>query len=98
MLHWSQEASTGWTRNSWFGSIAKVEDVPFCAFAPGGAGQAPTSRFQRGESTIPLGSGAKKPAVPDADLTCAPLAATLRRKVVRHEPVPPSPAKEIFGA
>src|SRR5258706_8634893 len=29
MLHWSQEASTGWTRNSWRGSIAKVEDVPF---------------------------------------------------------------------
>src|SRR5258705_5627732 len=28
MLHWSQEASTGWTRNSWRGSIAKVEDVP----------------------------------------------------------------------
>src|SRR6266550_4145496 len=31
MLHWSQDASTGWTRNSWEGSIAKVEDVPFCA-------------------------------------------------------------------
>src|SRR6185369_2759538 len=31
MLHWSQDASTGWTRNSWRGSIAKVEDVPFAA-------------------------------------------------------------------
>ena len=24
MLHWSQEASTGWTRNSWFGSMATI--------------------------------------------------------------------------
>src|SRR5580765_8154807 len=37
MLHWSQDASTGWTRNSWRGSIAKVVDVPFeCGPYPGG--------------------------------------------------------------
>src|SRR4029453_13681708 len=60
MLHWSQEASTGWTRNSWFGSIAKVGDVPFCAFAPWGPGHAPTGRDRHRESTIRVVTGAKE--------------------------------------
>jgi hypothetical protein len=37
MLHWSQEASTGWTRNSWGGSMAK-RVVPFRFGAGSGAG------------------------------------------------------------
>ena len=43
MLHWSQDASTGWTRNSCRGSIAKVEDAPF-ELSPGRGGRAPPGR------------------------------------------------------
>src|SRR5689334_13913726 len=45
MLHWSQEASTGWTRNSWSGSIAKVEDAPF-ELGSGRGGRAPPTRAE----------------------------------------------------
>src|SRR3954471_3003560 len=37
MLHWSQEASTGWTRNSWVCSLTK-RDVPFRGYGSGANG------------------------------------------------------------
>jgi len=51
MLHWSQEASTGWTRNSWSGSIAKVEDAPF-ELQSGRGGRARPARAEGGAGCL----------------------------------------------
>src|SRR5262245_15409801 len=45
MLHCSQEASTGWTRNSWFGSMATRKIKPL-------GGHGTTLRGGTSESTI----------------------------------------------
>src|SRR3954451_6085299 len=43
MVHGSQDGSTGWTRNSCRGAIAKVEDAPF-ELSPRRGGRAPAGR------------------------------------------------------
>src|SRR4051794_5543912 len=59
MLHWSQDASTGWTRNSWFGSRAKESCLSGASVLGGIEGSA----WRRAQSTIaseaaPKGDGA----------------------------------------
>src|SRR4051794_22544585 len=39
MLHWSQEASTGWTRNSWGASVTTRADVPLSRISGGDRSQ-----------------------------------------------------------
>src|SRR5258706_15002793 len=87
MLYWSQDASTGWTRNSWEGSIAKVEDVPFCALQSLGSGRGDERRG--GRSNLPSGSrpAQRRHAQLQPDLTLVGRAATLARRV------PPSAAE-----
>src|SRR5215212_4790033 len=87
MLHWSQDASTGWTRNSWRGSIAKVEDVPFAAVRSWESASAGVRSPPPPVASIyhpPLGAVVRKEpprrtATRGAELTFVRCAATLRR-------------------
>src|SRR3954454_15118579 len=88
MLHWSQEASTGWTRNSWVWSRVKTRRA-FHAAGRAGRGTRGGRRRRRPEITKPCApvhrearSGERAPATgPDA-----------ARPAIARGPEPPSGA------
>src|SRR5215208_1313436 len=89
MLHWSQEASTGWTRNSWVCSLTK-RDVPFRGDGSGANGGSTKRRrpgiYHRTRRTCTLRASRGVPSVDAAGTRQLPSGEDEAFVAYEHEP------------